>query len=253
MFVELTDPSNPFKVKFTVGNFYRPPHTNVAQLQSFNRHFANKLESMNTRDTTFVCGDYNINLLSVNSDEHSSSFLNGILSSGFLPAITLPTRASNNSTLIDNVFVNQQAEFNFSVILENEISDHQAVVVNTKLILPHTKTRYITIYSNSEEAKNNFKNDISSKNIFDKLNKNLTNNPNENYNILEEEISNSLEIHMNKQDAREAMRVVFSVLTKRICMHKTKFLMNIFKYCLKIILNSMNLQIATQLIIMFNF
>ena len=56
-----------------------------------------------------------------------------------------------------------------------------------------------------------------------------------------------------QQDAREAMRVVFSVLTKRICMHKTKFLMNIFKYCLKIILNSMNLQIATQLIIMFNF
>ena len=60
-------------------------------------------------------------------------------------------------------------------------------------------------------------------------------------------------IHLLQQDAREAMRVVFSVLTKRICMHKTKFLMNIFKYCLKIILNSMNLQIATQLIIMFNF
>ena len=60
-------------------------------------------------------------------------------------------------------------------------------------------------------------------------------------------------VYKLKQDAREAMRVVFSVLTKRICMHKTKFLMNIFKYCLKIILNSMNLQIATQLIIMFNF
>ena len=25
----------------------------------------------------------------------------------------------------------------------------------------------------------------------------------------------------------------FSVLTKRICVHKTKFLMNIFKYCFK--------------------
>ena len=37
----------------------------------------------------------------------------------------------------------------------------------------------------------------------------------------------------NKQDAREAMRVVFSVLTKRISMHKKEFLMNIFKYCLK--------------------
>ena len=32
---------------------------------------------------------------------------------------------------------------------------------------------------------------------------------------------------------REAMRVDFSVLTKRICMHKTKFLMNIFNYCFK--------------------
>ena len=36
-----------------------------------------------------------------------------------------------------------------------------------------------------------------------------------------------------EQDAREAMRVVFSVHTKRICMHKTKFIMNIFKYCFK--------------------
>ena len=71
---------------------------------------------------------------------------------------------------------------NFSGILENEISDHQAVVVNTKLTLPLTKTRYITIYSNSEEAKYNFKNNISSKNIYDRLKKlNLTNNPNENY------------------------------------------------------------------------
>ena len=55
-----------------------------------------------------------------------------------------------------------------------------------------------------------------------------------------------------KQDAREAMRVVFSVLTKRICMHKTKILMNIFKYCFKNYTQLMNLQIATQLIMMYN-
>ena len=36
-----------------------------------------------------------------------------------------------------------------------------------------------------------------------------------------------------QQDAREAMRVVFSVLTKRFSMHKKEFLMNIFKFCLK--------------------
>ena len=80
------------------------------------------------------------------------------------------------------------------------------MVVNTKLTLPTTKTRYITIYSSSEEAKNNFKNYISSKNIFDKLNKNKAKNPNENYNILEEEISNFLEIHMNKKTVKFSRR-----------------------------------------------
>ena len=56
----------------------------------------------------------------------------------------------------------------------------------------------------------------------------------------------------NKQDAREAMRVVFSVLTKRICMHKTNFLRTYSNIVLKIILNCMNMQIATQLIMMYN-
>ena len=39
-----------------------------------------------------------------------------------------------------------------------------------------------------------------------------------------------------KQDAREAMRVVFSVLTKRICMHKTNFLRIHSNIVLKVIL-----------------
>ena len=57
---------------------------------------------------------------------------------------------------------------------------------------------------------------------------------------------------IHKQDAREAMRVVFSVLTKRICMHKTNFLRTYSNIVLKVILNCMNMQIATQLIMMYN-
>ena len=55
-----------------------------------------------------------------------------------------------------------------------------------------------------------------------------------------------------QQDAREAMLVVFSVLTKRICMHKTNFLRTYSNIVLKVILNCMNMQIATQLIMMYN-
>ena len=57
---------------------------------------------------------------------------------------------------------------------------------------------------------------------------------------------------IHKQDAREAMRVVFSVLTKCICMHKTTFLRIYSNIALKVILNCMNMQIATQLIMMYN-
>ena len=57
---------------------------------------------------------------------------------------------------------------------------------------------------------------------------------------------------IEKQDAREAMRVVFSVLTKRICMHKTTFVRINSNIVLKVILNCMNMQIATQLIMMYN-
>ena len=58
--------------------------------------------------------------------------------------------------------------------------------------------------------------------------------------------------HNLEQDAREAMRVVFSVLTKRICMHKTTFVRINSNIVLKVILNCMNMQIATQLIMMYN-
>ena len=43
-------------------------------------------------------------------------------------------------------------------------------------------------------------------------------------------------IPYTQQDAREAMRVIFSVLTKRICMHKTNFLRIYSSIVLKVIL-----------------
>ena len=87
-------------------------------------------------------------------------------------------------------------------VISNEISDHQAVVVNINLTMPRSKTKFITIYSNSAESKINFKNDISSKGIYDKLDKNLHADPNINYNILEKEIINSMETHMQKKTVK---------------------------------------------------
>ena len=145
MFVEISNPDN-HKSTFTVGNIYRPAHIAVAQLTSFIDYFAEKLAHFNTRERFYICGAFNINLLSLSSNEHVRNNFEGILSSGFLPAITLPTRLSVNSTLIANIFLNKQEHLNFAGILDCEIRDHQMTLINANL-MPLTEKIYMLQYT----------------------------------------------------------------------------------------------------------
>ena len=71
-------------------------------------------------------------------------------------------------------------------ILNVHISDHQPVILYTDDDLPHKKLKYITIKTNSEEAKKHFCSSFKSKNIMDLLDKNIyAIDPNENYEVLE--------------------------------------------------------------------
>ena len=56
-------------------------------------------------------------------------YFDNILSAGYIPTITLPTRLSNNSTLIDNIFTNNVGNKLTACILNIHISDHQPVVL----------------------------------------------------------------------------------------------------------------------------
>ena len=85
-------------------------------MSSFIDFFPDRLLLLNTRETTVVCGDFNINLLSINSNEHYDAlFADTLHGFSFLSTITLPTRLSNNSSLIDNTFVNKQERLNLLV------------------------------------------------------------------------------------------------------------------------------------------
>ena len=84
MFVTLADPlaSNPTKI--CIGNFYRPPHTQVTQLMLFIDYFNTTIAQFEARnETSYVCGDYNINLLLINENIYCSSFFECILGSGY--------------------------------------------------------------------------------------------------------------------------------------------------------------------------
>ena len=42
--------------------------------------------------SSYICGDFNINVLKISTKSHYNTFLETMLSSGFYPKITLPTR-----------------------------------------------------------------------------------------------------------------------------------------------------------------
>ena len=122
-----------------------------------------------------MCGDYNVDLLKLNSIPFNEIYFDNILSAGYIPKITLPTRLSENSTLIDNIFTINLSNDLSSYILNMYISDHQPVILFTNDDLPPARNKFITIRTNTDN-----------KHIFDQLDTNIhANDPNHNYKILE--------------------------------------------------------------------
>ena len=82
---------------------------------------AETLDILQTKRTpTYLCGDFNIDLLKIHQKPNYCTFYDNLISSGYLPRISLPTRQTDHSaTLIDNIF---------STVLD----DHKSgVIVNT--------------------------------------------------------------------------------------------------------------------------
>ena len=108
-----------------------------------------------------------MDLLKINSVQFNKNYFDGIISSGYVPTITLPTRLSDNSSLNDNVFTSNLSNALSAYILNVHISDQQPVILFTDDDLPHKKLKYITIKTNSEEAKKYFYSSFNSKNVID--------------------------------------------------------------------------------------
>ena len=116
MYIDITEQADLLKVKFTIGNTYRPPHSTIGHLPSFINYISRKLTLLSTGANTRLI--------------------------------------SKTSSLIhvDNMFVNKQSNMNCAAILENKISDHLVIAINTNLAIPKSKTIYITIYTNREHC-----------------------------------------------------------------------------------------------------
>ena len=111
----------PRSKKYTLCKVYRTPSEIVDDINSFTAELAILLSHMKaSRHSSYVCGDYNIDLLKVKTNKHYDEHFDEIISQGFIPKITLPTLISeHSSTLIDNIFTSNIDEKESSGIFLN--------------------------------------------------------------------------------------------------------------------------------------
>ena len=189
--IEICNPNDLRKKAIIIGNVYRPPYNSRDSYTTFSLEFnAMLLEYQSTSQKTYMCGDYNIDLLKVNDLKFNEEYFHDILSAGYIPTITLPTRLSVSSSLIDNIFTTNLSNDISACILNVHISDHQPVIIFCNDEVPLSRTKYITITTNSDKAKTNFCQSFQNKQVFERLDNN-NDDPNHNYQILEESLINS--------------------------------------------------------------
>ena len=91
-----------------VGVVYRPNTQPPANIDIF-MHRIIEIQSIIKEEEkiAYLMGDFNIDLLKVNLHAKTNEFVNDVISQGFLPEITRPTRITPHSaTLIDHIYSN---------------------------------------------------------------------------------------------------------------------------------------------------
>ena len=120
--------------KFLVGCVYR----HHSSLKSFVDEFLDKLLTVIGKEKNKTCailGDFNADLLKIDSHEDSNYFYNVLTSQSFRPLILQPTRVTaTTATLIDNIFINDMAVSSTGGNITTTISDHfsQFAALNLK-------------------------------------------------------------------------------------------------------------------------
>ena len=114
---------NKGKTNVICGVIYRHPSGN---LDTFLGYLNSGIEKISQENKIYVLmGDFNVDLLKVDSHLNSDKFLNIMVSYFFQPHILQPTRITDHSaTLIDNIFLNTLDHFVISGNIVYDLTDH---------------------------------------------------------------------------------------------------------------------------------
>lgn len=110
---------------YSIIGVYRPPSSSIAV---FNDVFFSSIGSASIiQSTSIIIGDFNIDLM--RSDCHlKEEFVNSFNSVHFMPAISLPTRVTDNTgTVVDHIWTNSLAPYKAGIV-RTTISDHFPII-----------------------------------------------------------------------------------------------------------------------------
>ena len=195
----------PNSKRYTICNIYRVPGDLLETFNVFIEEFSSFMNCVrNLKHVAYLCGDYNIDLLKVKDKAHYCEYYDEIISHGFFPKITLPTRFSDTAnTLIDNIFATNSEINDISGILLNHISDHQMVLTYVEnFSYVKRSPKYIQLERHDDQSLNNFIDELKSSNICEQLQDHVDSNPQDNYELFHRLLQNAKDKHLPKKRVR---------------------------------------------------
>ena len=195
---------NQHSKELIIGNLYKPPKDNSREnIMTFTSEIENVLAELRDKNSeVLLAGDYNINLLQLETRETYEDFFDNMLSSGFYPKITLLTRLDRNTcTLIDNVYFKLSPMMLESMagIIFTRISDHLpyfiSVPIESRTPLGKTE-KYVKQRICNRETYGALLGELMSSNITAMLDTDPYGDPNRNFNKFHDYIMKLKERHL---------------------------------------------------------
>ena len=196
VFVEVT-PNRPTITptckNIVIGSIYRPPRNNVNNYNDFIQEIDAVFSDLQNQNKEVVlAGDFNMDLLKFRENSHIDEFLEVILTNGYLPKITSPTRATESSeTLIDNILVKLTGEIakTTSGIIGVAVSDHYPCFsFLDNFSSTRNSYKYVKYRPGNQLAYESFKREVGEACKIDEFNLPVGEDPNINYDILHNKI-----------------------------------------------------------------
>ena len=119
---------SPNSKEFIITGIYKSPNYNILIFNEFLHSF---LDYISNYKDTFICGDFNIDIINKNKSPIIYDFINIFYQFSFYPTINKPTRIQGNClSLIDNIFTNTNKDYDNNYIHVIDTSDHFPISIS---------------------------------------------------------------------------------------------------------------------------